>query len=64
MLEVEGCGLAVDEQGHAIGCADCVMAGRCQQSLARCAHRFEINDPDCRICSGVPDWGCKRYEPE
>lgn len=61
--ETVGCG-AVDEYGREISCAECINDGRCIQSLARCKHRFDILDPRCRVCSGVPREECENYEPE
>lgn len=29
-----------------------------------CLHRFAINDPACRVCSGIPRGVCLRYAPE
>lgn len=63
MIEHNSCG-AVDEYGHEISCSECINDGRCQQSMARCAHRFDILDPRCRICSGVSKGECASYEPE
>ena len=33
------------------------------QSLPPCRHRFEINDPVCRVCSGLPRGVCALYAP-
>lgn len=60
---VQGCG-AVDEHGHEISCSECINDGHCIQSLAQCAHRFDILDPRCRVCSGTPLEACDSYEPE
>ena len=33
------------------------------QSLTPCLHRFEINEPACRVCSGLPRGVCVLYAP-
>ena len=32
-------------------------------SLSPCRHRFEINQPACRVCSGLPRGVCVLYAP-
>lgn len=33
------------------------------QSVPPCRHRFEINEPACRVCSGLPRGVCSLYAP-
>lgn len=33
------------------------------QSFPPCRHRFEINEPICRVCSGLPRGVCALYAP-
>lgn len=54
----------VDEYNYEISCSECINNERFLQRMARCAHRFDILDPRCRICSGVPKGECASYEPE
>lgn len=33
------------------------------ETLSPCRHRFEINEPACRVCSGLPRGACGLYAP-
>ena len=33
------------------------------ETLSPCRHRFEINEPICRVCSGLPRGVCALYAP-
>lgn len=34
-----------------------------EEGPAPCRHRFEINEPACRVCSGLPRGACAQYAP-
>lgn len=40
-----------------------ILSELSEEGLQPCRHRFEINEPACRVCSGLPRGVCAQYAP-